>query len=181
MITGKFTKLIKEYREDVKFTLKYLKDPEIKKYPFIPFPLTYNNGSELDEKTVFNDNYNFAIETLADKKYIGNCGLRNLDKNNRSADIGIFIGNKEYVFKGYGVDAMMTLIGFIFSKMDLNKIKLDVYEFNKKAIKFYQQCGFRKEGVLKDEIFMNGIYYDVIRMAIFRNDFENKKGEYYGQ
>jgi RimJ/RimL family protein N-acetyltransferase len=174
MITGKLIKLTKEYRDNVKFALDYFYDREIQKYPFVPFPLTNNDITEWIEQTDFNDNYNFAIETLSDKKYIGSCGLKKFDRNNRSADIGIFMGNMEYPYNEYGIDAMMTLINFIFKELNLNKIKLDVYEFNKKAIKFYTQCGFKKEGVLKDELFMDGKYYDVIRMAILKDHFSCK-------
>ncbi|WP_296646487.1 GNAT family N-acetyltransferase [Romboutsia sp. 13368] len=42
-------------------------------------------------------------------------------------------------------------------------------KFNERAIKSYKKCGFNIEGVLKDEIFKDGKYYDEIVMSIFRN------------
>lgn len=69
------------------------------------------------------DTYNFVIETLADNKYIGGCGVNEIDWKNSKVVLGIFIGDKEYWNKGYGTDAMKVLTKFIFEQMNINKIK----------------------------------------------------------
>lgn len=85
-------------------------------------------------------------------------------------EVGIFIGLKKFQNKGYGTDAMNILIDFIFKEMNINKIKLDVYEFNNKAIKCYEKCGFKKEAILKMELFRKGKFHDIIRMVLFKDD-----------
>ncbi|MGG7142515.1 GNAT family N-acetyltransferase [Clostridium nigeriense] len=53
----------------------------------------------------------------------------------------------------------------------MNKIKLMVFSFNKRAISSYKKLGFREEALLKNEIYRNGKYYDEIPMAIFKDDW----------
>ena len=64
---------------------------------------------------------------------------------------------------------MKTLITFIFNNMSINKIRLSTFSFNERAIKYYKKCGFVVEGVLKNEIFKDGKYYDEIIMSIFKD------------
>ena len=55
--------------------------------------------------------------------------------------------------------------------MNINKIKLNVFSFNERAKKCYERCGFKVEGVLKQELFRNGKYYDEYVMAMFLEDW----------
>jgi len=174
MYIGKLVKL-REYRnEDIKLAQEYINDYEIKQYmfPSVPFPLTFDDERKwFENQSSLNFNYNFAIETLKENKYIGGCGLKNLDWKNSNVEVGIFIGLKEFQNKGYGTDAMNVLINFIFKEMNIIKIKLDVYNFNEIAIRCYEKCGFKKEAVFKKELFRNGQFRDIIRMVLFKEDY----------
>ena len=107
---------------------------------------------------------------MQDNIYLGGCGIKEVDWKNSKVVVGIFIGNKEYWNKGYGTDAMRVLIKFIFNEMNINKIKLNVYEFNERAIRSYEKCGFKKEGVLRKELYRDGKYYDTIVMGLFKEE-----------
>ncbi len=140
----------------------------------IPFPYTLEDEEKWYETiSATKDTYNFAIETLDDTTYLGGCGINEVDWKNSNATVGIFIGNKEYWNKGYGTDAMNVLVKFIFDQMNINKIKLNVYSFNQRAIKCYEKCGFRKEGILRQEIYRNGQYHDEIVMGLLKEEYYN--------
>lgn len=166
---------LREYRkEDIEKAQKYMNDPEIRRllHPGIPYLYTFEDEEKwFNELSANKDVYNFAIETIKDKKYIGGCGLNKIDWKNSVAVVGIFIGDKEYWGKGYGTDAMKILIKFVFEQMNINKIKLNVFSFNQRAIKSYEKCGFRKEGILRQEIYRDGRYYDDIIMGILREEY----------
>ncbi len=68
---------------------------------------------------------------------------------------------------------MNVLIRFIFNEMNINKIKLHVYSFNERAIRCYEKCGFIKEGVLRQELYRDGRYYDTIVMGLLKEDYIN--------
>ncbi|WP_454052026.1 GNAT family N-acetyltransferase [Clostridium sp. Marseille-Q7071] len=177
MYIGEKVKLREYRKEDIKKAQEYMNDGEIRGLlaPNIPYPYTYEDEVKWFEGLSANkDLYNFAIETLNDKKYIGGCGINNIDWKNSVATVGIFIGDKSYLGKGYGTDAMKVLINFIFEEMNINKIKLNVYSFNERAVKSYEKCGFKKEGLLRKEIFRHGKYHDEVVMGILRE-------EYYGE
>ena len=178
MYVGKLVKL-REYRdEDVSLAKDYLNKHEIRQYvePGVPFLYTLHNEQEWFEKiSPFADEYNFAIETLDTGKYIGGCGVKNIDYKNSVLEVGIFIGDEEYLSKGYGTDALKLLVEFIFEQMNINKVKLGVYSFNPRAQRCYEKVGFKREAVLKEELYRNGQYHDVIIMSIFKRDYFSEK------
>ena len=178
MYTGEKVRLRAYAKEDIPKAQAYINDSEIKRCltPGVPFPLTLEEEYKWFEKqTAFQDTYNFAIEELEEGKYIGGCGINQLDWKNSVATVGIFIGNKDYLSKGYGTDAMNVLIRFVFEQMNINKIKLHVYSFNKRAVRSYEKCGFKLEGTLRQEIFRDGQYHDEYIMGILKEEFFSGK------
>ncbi len=177
MYSGEKVKLRAYKREDIPMAQEYLNDFETKKLlmPGIPYPITLEEEQKWFEKqTAFGDTYNFAIETLEGEKYIGGCGINQLDWKNSVAVVGIFIGDKDYWGKGYGTDAMKVLVRFIFEQMNIHKVKLFVYSFNERAVKSYEKCGFVKEGVLRQEIFRDGKFHDEYIMGILKDEYFNQ-------
>jgi RimJ/RimL family protein N-acetyltransferase len=106
----------------------------------------------------------FAITTL-DDQLIGDIELDHISWRGGDAELRVRIGEKELWDKGYGTDAVLTLINYAFDKMSLRRIYLRVYSSNARAIRCYEKAGFHKEGRLKrrsqtghmEEIFLMGI------------------------
>jgi len=116
-------------------------------------------------------NVMFAIETN-DGRHIGNTGLHNGSPEDRAADVGIMIGEKDCWGRGYGTDALRTLVRFGFEDMNLNRIALDVYAFNARAIRSYEKVGFVHEARRRQDIYRYGDYHDVLTMSILRPEWE---------
>ncbi len=174
MFTGEKIILRELRREDIILAQNYINDPETRRLlsPTIPFPFTEKDEENWFEGiSAFGDKYSFAIVDLDINEYIGSCGVNNIDWKNSIATIGILIGKKEYWGKGYGTDAMKVLISFIFNQMNINKIKLNVFSFNDRAIKSYEKCGFKIEGRLRQELYRDGKYHDNIIMGLLREEF----------
>lgn len=64
----------------------------------------------------------------------------------------IFIGEKEKLGKGYGTVAVNTLCKMLF-EIGFKRILIDPFSDNKRAISFYQNCGFQ---ILRKDF--DGIY-----------------------
>ncbi len=107
----------------------------------ITFPMTYSEEESWIKSQKSNDNgqYNFAIEDIETSKYIGGCGIQSVNWLSRVALVGIMIRDKDYLGKGYDTDAMKTLVTFIFNNMNINKIRLNTFSFNERAIKPYKK------------------------------------------
>jgi RimJ/RimL family protein N-acetyltransferase len=155
-------------RSDLYQLIKWLKNPEINKFLSSDFSDLDSEKEErwFREMSLSVNDFVFAIETRQEKKYIGNCGLHKINWDEKKADFGIAIGDKNYWGKGYGRDAIGAAIKFAFKKLGLEKIALSVYEYNKRAIKSYTKCGFKKKEILKKDHLYNNIYWDTIIMEI---------------
>ena len=125
----------------------------------------------LEDCAIAENEAGFAIIDLKKDKIIGTCGLNQIDNINRTAVLGIFIGDKEERNKGYGTEAMNLILDFGFNYLNLHSIKLDLIEVNKRALRCYQKCGFKEYGRRRKCRFVNGKYYDLIGMDILAEEF----------
>ena len=118
------------------------------------------------------DEANFVIVNLSNEEIIGTIGLLNINHLQRTAVLGIFIGDKTSRNKGYGTESIKLLLDYGFNYLNLNNIKLDLMEFNERALACYKKCGFKEYGRRRTCNFINGKYYDTIEMDILRDEFK---------
>ena len=102
---------------------------------------------------------------------IGNCGYNNIDWRCNAAELGIFIGDKSCWNKGYGTQAMRMLLHFGFNTLNLNRIALDVYETNLRAVRSYEKAGFVHEGRKRQGMYKDGRYIDILQMSVLRDEW----------
>lgn len=149
-----------------KEVIKHLNMPE--KYPpfsreetesWITMCITKTNGYE--QKAIVTEK----------GKHIGWIDLKNIDKLNKHAELGVAIGDKTYWGKGYGLSAMKEMLLWGFNELDLNKIWLRVEVDNAKAIKSYKRIGYVEEGILRQDRLRNGEFIDRLRMSILKHEF----------
>jgi len=114
-----------------------------------------------------------AIVEKETNKSIGICGLHNKNEVHRTATFGIFIGDKSYWGHGIGTEATLLILDYAFNVLNLNSISLEVIDFNKRAIKSYEKCGFTYVGKKRKAIFMAGIYHDLLIYDILASDFNS--------
>ncbi|MGE7840103.1 GNAT family N-acetyltransferase [Lysinibacillus sp. NPDC093712] len=138
----------------------------------IPFPPTEADHEKfLGDISSEKDDYMFAIELKDEKVFIGTIAVYLVNWNNRTSHVGISIG-PDFQGKGYGTDAMKVLLDFIFNYMNVNKVKLQVFGYNQRAIGSYEKCGFQLEGTFREELFRFGKYHDILVMGLLRKDWE---------
>ncbi|MEK4251868.1 GNAT family N-acetyltransferase [Paenibacillus sp. FSL W7-1287] len=168
---------LREYRiSDLDSISQWVNDPEITNTLSDVFLYPHSrNESETYLNVIMEGKSSTKSFVIAEKdslEYIGQIDLFNLDWKNRFAVMAIVIGKKEYLGKGYGSEAIRVLQKFAFEELNLNRIELDVYDYNARAYKCYLKCGFKEEGRMRQKLFKNGRYRDVIRMAILKEEFE---------
>jgi len=112
----------------------------------------------------------YAIETTHGQ-HIGRIGIHNVDWRNRTAGLGIVVGEPACWDKGYGTDAVRALLCHIFDQMGLNRVSLTVLADNQRAIRCYEKCGFVREGRLRQAGYRDGQYLDELVMAVLREDY----------
>ena len=116
----------------------------------------------------------FTIENKETKEFMGGCGLHDISGKNRTGVVGIWIA-KQFCGKGFGTDAMKVLLDIAFWEANLNKVTLNVYGYNKRAIRSYEKVGFKIEGIFREQFYRFGTYHDEIKMGILRKEWEEQK------
>lgn len=172
MIDGDKVRLRPLRREDVALFVEWLRDPEVAHHlGRMPFPRTEADERRWVEKVAADEsNHVFAIEE-ADGAVIGSIGLHNMEWGAGKAELGIVIGEKRYWDQGYGTDAVRALLGFAFDEMGLRRISLTVFDDNPRAVRVYEKCGFRHEGVERVARDGAGAFRNELRMGIVAREF----------
>jgi RimJ/RimL family protein N-acetyltransferase len=120
-------------------------DPELARLD-AAYPLTMNYDRYLK---IFREqlryptpgSHHFAID-VSEGKFIGNCMYYDLDSINREAELGIVIGDRDYWSGAYGYDAVVTLLDYMFSEINLKRVYLHTLEWNQRAQRCFAKCGF---------------------------------------
>jgi RimJ/RimL family protein N-acetyltransferase/precorrin-6B methylase 2 len=113
----------------------------------------------------------WAIE--ADGRHIGNCALH-LREHGR-AGFGIIIGDKTQWGKGYGAAALREVLRIAFEEIGLHRVYLQTDSGNLRAVRCYEKCGFRHEGLLRQHRFKRGKWRDVVVMGILREEWQARE------
>ncbi len=137
--------------------------------------LNMSNQNAWYNRTVASPNdYMFIIERLSDKQPIGAAGLLYVNWILRSADFSFYIGlNELYIDnEGLALDAARLLINYGFKNLNLNKIWMELYEFDKAKIDFFtKQFGFSIDGKLRQNCFEDGKYHDSYIISLLKEDY----------
>lgn len=157
--------------EDAQKFTEWLNDFETTDYLGRSNILTTLEGEKQYLEENINPEATFVIVTIEENKMIGTVSLEKIDWKNRNATLGIFIGDKDFRNKGYGTEAIKLILEYGFRYMNLHNVKLDLMEFNTRALKCYEKCGFKEYGRRRKCKFINGKYYDIISMDILSDEF----------
>jgi RimJ/RimL family protein N-acetyltransferase len=103
---------------------------------------------------------------------LGNTGLHGISALHRNAEWGIFIGRPEEWGKGYGREVATAMLRYAFKVLNLHRVYLRVNADNERGIKAYTAAGFQREGVLRQHIFVEGEYLDMVQMGVLRNEWQ---------
>lgn len=175
MFKGKKIKLRAYKMEDSERVLKLIEAEGLREtlWRGSLFPLSLEAQKNFISQAISNTSelFHFAIESLEGGELIGGCGINALDRKNSVATVGIWLG-KEFQRKGLASDSLRLLCHFIFDELNINKVRLEYFEFNEAGKKCYEAVGFKEEGRHRKEIFRYGKYHDLISMGIFKEELK---------
>jgi RimJ/RimL family protein N-acetyltransferase len=173
MIEGVKVRLRAVERGDLPLFVKWINDPGVTEHLLLEPPISMEEEEMWYEHQLKGGDKVLCIETKEGRP-IGNIAMMNLDWDNRKTDIGIMIGEPDCWSQGYGTDAIITLLRYIFGELNLNRVGLFTDITNKRALRCYEKCGFKAEGVLREYRYKRGHYVDEVQMSILRQDWEEQ-------
>jgi diamine N-acetyltransferase len=156
-------------RHDLAFTRKCRNNPRVH-LPALGrrFPIT-----EVGEEDWFSSlgqgptpaEVTYIVARVTDEVAIGLTTLRQIDWINRTAMFGVWIA-PDAQHNGLGKAATAEMLAVAFGRLNLRKVALEVLASNERAVALYRSLGFVEEGRFVDQMFIDGKYEDVIRMAV---------------
>lgn len=177
MIYGDRIRLRAVTRSDLPQFIEWLNDPEVRAGLLMHLPLSIEDEEAWFENMIKSPaaQHPMVIEVRSGEgwKMIGDCGFHLIDWRIRSAELGIFIGEKSYWGQGYGTEVMRLLLKHGFNTLNLNRIALEVFETNPRAIRTYEKVGFVHEGRRRQDMFKDGRYIDVLLMSVLRSEWQD--------
>ena len=168
---GKIT--IRDFIEsDIPFKVKMINDEKNNQYLHYDLPLEEGKTRSWFKKIKGSEG-RLDLTIFYDGERAGTIGLLEIDKKNKKAEYYICV-DSSFAGKGIGPVATRSLLGYAFNDMGLNKVYLYTEEDNKKAQHLFEKVGFKKEGLLKDDMIFNG-------KAIARYAYGLCKDDYYAE
>lgn len=173
LLEGKKVWLCERVKNDetISICTKWMNDRSLNK-----FIGKHSKHTTLTEESDFLDKvekepYNYAIVDKISNTYIGNCNITIKDDVAKVGNLGIFIGEHEFLGKGFGTDAILTMLDFCFNSLNLHSVQLQVLEDNERELACYSKCGFTKTGVKRDAKYYEGRYHNIVLMDILQDEF----------
>jgi RimJ/RimL family protein N-acetyltransferase len=158
---------------DLASLASWLNDPELShKVVGWSFPVSAAQQREWFARSLQDArNRRWMVDTL-EGETIGLTGLWEIDWQNRHALTALKIGSVERRGRGYGVDAILTLMAYAFCEVNLERLWTEILAFNAPSYRAYvEKCGWKVEGILRRHAFRAGAYHDVLRVGILREEF----------
>ena len=154
----------------------WLNDPEVNIFMATRrFPTTLEDLQKFYQKIKTDPNALYlAICLQKDDTHIGNVKLDKIDWISRTAEFGLLIGEKGQWRQGRGSEATYLITRHGFLQLNLRRITIFLTEDNTSALKCYERAGYRREGILREAVFLNGQYRNVVAMGQLMGDFQSR-------
>jgi len=181
MILGESVRLRAVERDDLPRFVEWLNNPEVRRGLALYLPL-----SLAEEERWFEDSLQappderpFSIDVRQGEawQHIGGASLMHIEGRARHAEVGIHVGDTRFWNQGLGSQAVRLILRHAFETLNLHRVYLRVYEDNARALAVYRRVGFKEEGRLRQDHFLEGRYWDTLLMGLLKSEWlDSQKG-----
>jgi RimJ/RimL family protein N-acetyltransferase len=179
MLYGKRIRLRSNERSDLPKFVEWLNDPDVRRFLLFSMPISQASEEQWFENILKRkpeeQPLGIEIKDSGGWRLIGNCEIFDINWRMRSAEVGLFIGDKSCWNKGYGTEVMRLLLSHGFKTLNLNRIFLHVDAENLGGICAYEKAGFVHEARLREARFHEVKYHDDLIMSVLRSEYPRKK------
>jgi len=178
-IEGKIIDLVAPNSKWAELKCKWKNDPKVRHYSRNAFPRSLDDVKKRFEAVPdghgqIRDYVGFVIYHKRDKRPIGEIGLNHIDWLNRHANIFAMIGELEYWGKGIVGEAAQLVLKYAFTELNLHKIRASVFTPNERSLRAAEKLGLNKEAVVKEEMYVDGKYYDIHKWGLTKDEWLKK-------
>ncbi len=120
----------------------------------------------------------YIIEEKSTGKPVGWATIRihQFQRRMTSADVGLALGEKKAWKKGYGTETSGLLLDEVFQQLNLHRAEWWTYAENTVSVKLAEKMGFREDGRLREAVFFDNRFHDMVVLGMLRNEYKSIKG-----
>lgn len=176
LLEGALVELRPLDKANIPLVLSWLFDPEVNRYmlsghePISP----EEEAAWYDMMAASETDLVMQIHIRQTGEYIGNVGLDHIDAKHRGAELGIMIGVAEHWGRGYGRDAIVTLLRHAFDSLGLHRVCLRCSPENARGVAAYDAVGFTQVGHEREAAFIDGAYQDHLVFDMLEREFHQR-------
>lgn len=165
-------------KANIPLVFSWLFDPDVNRYMLSghdPIPME-EEVAWYDAMTASETDLVMQVHIGETGEYIGNTGIHHIDAKHGGAELGIMIGAKEHWGRGYGRDAIVTLLHHAFDTLGLHRVYLRCAPENTKGVAAYNAVGFTQVGHEREAVFIEGAYQDHLVFDMLATEFHERYG-----
>ena len=177
LLRGSRVRLTALTQSDLPTIVQWHQNPEfLRLFDALPaYPKTERVLTQwLDDTHKSTDTFLFAIRSLDNDELIGYVELDGILWTHQVSGVSIAIGETKHQGQGYGYEAMQLVLRFAFDELNLHRVQLTVFSYNKRAITLYEKLGFQREGVHREHLQRDGRRDDMYLYGLLRSEWEDR-------
>ena len=173
-LTGKKVNLRPLRSSDLDSLCEHARDREISRFTFVPHPYRPDHARRFLEYSRVQARkeigMHFGIEERSTGRIIGVVGIEGIDRHNRKAEIGYWLG-KKYWRQGIAFEAVSLVLKYLFGTLRMKRVYAHVFPGNTASERLLLRLGFQFEGMERASRFRRGRWMDCILYAILREEY----------
>jgi diamine N-acetyltransferase len=160
---------------DIALLHQWANDPDIRGLTGEVRPSSFEGAVEFYQRIQKSeDRIWLAVVSRETDQVIGETGLLRMFPAWRTTDWSLIIGDKSVRGKGYGTEVAQLMLNYAFGHQNFHRVSIGVVGFNTKALKFYEQLGFKREGIQRDGYYYEHQYHEFVMMSMLDDEFREK-------
>lgn len=174
-LSGTKVKLVRIKEEDIPTITAWHEDQEfLRNLDALPaFPKQSSSFKEwVDSKN--DKEYVLGIKEIETNQLVGYISFDGILWPHRTTWVALAIGGKENRSRGLGTEAMQLGLQFAFHELNLYRVQLSVFDYNKRAMALYEKLGFKQEGRFREFLERDGKRYDMNLYGLLRHEWEER-------
>lgn len=149
--------------EDTEDVVRWRNLPEVRHYFIFQKPFTNDSHNEwMRTKVLTGQVEQFIVEVMPEHSSIGSVYLRDIDMTSKTAEYGIFIGEKKAQHHGYGTKMVKWILLYAKDVLNLEHISGRIYADNNASLAVAEHAGFTVIKKVEDYVQIDGAWRDMV-------------------
>lgn len=158
--------------DDIELVRKWRNSEAVYKYMYDEKCISESQQKKWFEKISREKSSTYWVVEYKEKK-IGLVSITGINNVLNSCFWAFYLGDTSIRGAGIGSKIEFNVLEYVFNKLNLNKLRCEVFVNNDRVIKMHEKFGFRREAYYREHCIKNGQKLDVVGLAILRSEWNS--------